>query len=1055
MSPLPHYQKVLFSILLLLLPLIITGQNQIPVEENQINTNYEPKIFYQPIDHGNNTPLIDEALPSTVMKQLYSNDSDIKLSTESIDSNSASNKPEADINYSSSLLKVGIKKDINNFQVFSITVCGEAPVGTPDYYQTATDRQLIIDAPGFLQNDIDLQGEAIVATAILDPPDNGILSAFADGNFVYIPNPGFIGDDGFAYRMRDASNNYSDSVFVTITVSEPSNRTPIGQDDIFGVTANTTLVIDAPGFLQNDIDQDGEMITATAILDPPDNGQLSAFADGKFTYIPDQGFTGVDTFAYRMRDASNNYSDSVKVTINVLEGNRPPEGIDDKFVVVKNGTLSIPTSGFLINDFDPDEDEITATAILDPPDHGILSAFAAGQFTYIPDPDYTGPDKFVYRMRDALFNISDSVTVEITVIENGTMPVGVNDHFKISNDRDLIVDAPGFLINDIDTNGEVITATAILDPPDHGILSAFADGQFIYIPDPEYTGPDKFAYRMRDASSNFSDSVFVTIDVAPSANRDPVGYDDYYTALTNMSLVVNSPGFLINDIDQDSEAITATAILDPPDNGTLSAFADGHFNYTPDSDFEGMDSFAYRMKDASNNNSDSVRVYIMVVKGNRNPIGLDDHYTAIKNTTLTIPTSGFLANDYDADGDAITATAILSSPENGNISAFADGKFVYIPNEGFVGSDKFVYRMKDATNNLSDSVEVFIEVIEENKPPIAVFENQTFECEGPEGTEVILDGSGSSDPEEGILLYSWYSEGELIAGPSTAPTTTVILQVGSFDYLLKVVDECGKEDNKTATITVDDSLPPEVSAALTPSGNNEYIVSCLANDVCSDNLTTTSVIKIPDLINPAIQYKINSSYSIEIDQSKNTVEIKAPNPQLFWINISNNMGVEVNDGQILELKYEKNKFKYKFDDFGNLVSVKGDVITLLCKAIDEENNISTSEAILPMTSESSLSLHSLQVNNSSGSLTINEPTNYPNPFSDITTIRYFVENNAKVTISIFDQTGRKLEVLVDKNQTPGIYEIDWNGQEYQNGIYLYQIQQNNYLYHGKLMIQHD
>lgn len=65
---------------------------------------------------------------------------------------------------------------------------------------------------------------------------------------------------------------------------------PFAIADFFATTAGETLTINNPGFLANDVDLDGEALTATAILDNVDNGTLAAFADGSFTYTPNLGF---------------------------------------------------------------------------------------------------------------------------------------------------------------------------------------------------------------------------------------------------------------------------------------------------------------------------------------------------------------------------------------------------------------------------------------------------------------------------------------------------------------------------------------------------------------------------------------------------------------------------------------------------------------------------------------------------------------------------------------------------------------------------------------------
>jgi hypothetical protein len=589
---------------------------------------------------------------------------------------------------------------------------GGAPVGTPDLYAVATDQTLTIAAPGFLANDLDLEGEAITAVSIDDNVDHGTLAAFPSGSFTYTPDLGFIGTDTFVYRMRDASNNVSDPVLVIIEVLPAANRVPIGMTDAYAVLRDATLSIAAPGFLGNDIDLDGEVLTAVSVDDNVDHGSLAAFPSGSFTYTPDPGFSGTDTFVYRIRDASNNISEPVTVTIDVYAGNRAPIGVDDAYAARIDTPLMIAAPGFLANDVDLDGEAITAVSIDDNVDHGTLAAFPSGTFTYTPNPGFTGTDTFVYRMRDASQNLSKPVTVVIEVFAAGDVPVGTPDHYIVASDRILSIAAPGFLANDIDLNGEALTAVSIDDNVDHGILAAFPSGNFTYTPDPGYTGTDSFVYRMRDASNNVSDPILVTIEVLPAANRVPIGTADLYSMLSDTTLLIGAPGFLANDIDLDGEALTAVSVDDNVDYGSLAAFPSGTFAYTPDAGFAGTDSFTYRMRDASGHVSDPVTVTIEVFAGNRVPIGVDDAYAARMNTPLSIAAPGFLANDIDLDGEAITAVSVDDNVDHGTLAAFPSGTFTYTPDFGFSGSDRFTYRMRDASNNVSEPVTVIITVID-------------------------------------------------------------------------------------------------------------------------------------------------------------------------------------------------------------------------------------------------------------------------------------------------------------------------------------------------------
>ncbi len=63
--------------------------------------------------------------------------------------------------------------------------------------------------------------------------------------------------------------------------------------------------------------------------------------------------------------------------------------------------------------------------------------------------------------------------------------------------------------------------------------------------------------------------------------------------------------------------------------------------------------------------------------------------------------------------------------------------------------------------------------------------------------------------------------------------------------------------------------------------------------------------------------------------------------------------------------------------------------------------------------------------------------NQPNPFNDITTIRYSLSEIADVTFDLYDQTGRKVMNIKRGIEMPGNYTIDVDAANLQNGIYFY------------------
>lgn len=70
--------------------------------------------------------------------------------------------------------------------------------------------------------------------------------------------------------------------------------------------------------------------------------------------------------------------------------------------------------------------------------------------------------------------------------------------------------------------------------------------------------------------------------------------------------------------------------------------------------------------------------------------------------------------------------------------------------------------------------------------------------------------------------------------------------------------------------------------------------------------------------------------------------------------------------------------------------------------------------------------------------------NYPNPFNPTTKISYVLPNSGFVTLKIYDISGREILTLINEQQTPGIKEIEFNGQNYSSGVYFYLLKVNDF-----------
>jgi hypothetical protein len=79
--------------------------------------------------------------------------------------------------------------------------------------------------------------------------------------------------------------------------------------------------------------------------------------------------------------------------------------------------------------------------------------------------------------------------------------------------------------------------------------------------------------------------------------------------------------------------------------------------------------------------------------------------------------------------------------------------------------------------------------------------------------------------------------------------------------------------------------------------------------------------------------------------------------------------------------------------------------------------------------------------------------NYPNPFSDLTTIQFQTSSNTLVVLDVYDQTGRKISTLVNKELSAGTHQIDFNGSSLSDGLYFYQLRVGNYSTTRKMILK--
>lgn len=344
-----------------------------------------------------------------------------------------------------------------------------------------------------LANDSDSDGALDPASlTIVTAPLNG-TALVVSGQIQYTPNPGFVGSDSITYQVCDMEGACSTGT-VSITVTNTPDR-PVAVDDSATTPEDTAVTLNV---LANDTDPDGDPLTISAVSAPA-NGIVQN-TGSTLVYTPTLNFFGQDVFTYIVSDGS--LTDTATVTVTVTPVNDAPVAVDDLAITAEDTNEDIRVRA---NDTDVENDPLIVISVSQPA-NGTTTTNGA-TVLYTPNLNFDGTDIFTYTISDG--RLTDSATVTVTLIPINDRPVAVADSYNTPLNTQLVVPAPGILLNDSDVEGSPLTATLVTSPLS-GTLVLAATGSFTYTPAAGFTGRDSFTYTANDGMAN---SVVTTVTI--------------------------------------------------------------------------------------------------------------------------------------------------------------------------------------------------------------------------------------------------------------------------------------------------------------------------------------------------------------------------------------------------------------------------------------------------------------------------------------------------------------------------------------------------------------
>ncbi|MCC6503924.1 MAG: tandem-95 repeat protein [Aquimonas sp.] len=350
-----------------------------------------------------------------------------------------------------------------------------------------------------------------------------------------------------------------------------------------------------------------------------------------------------------------------------------------------------------------------------------------------------------------------------SVTEDGTL----NGSSVLANDSDLHSGAPG-------ENNTPLTAVLVADVA-NGSLTLNMDGTYTYVPDSNYFGADSFTYRAVDSLGAQSSIATVSITVN-SVNDAPVAVDDAYSTDEDVQLVVPAPGTLANDSDPvEGSPLTMPLILDTPDNGSVSGSVDGGFTYTPDADFNGIDSFTYQASDGSDS-SNVATVQITVNAINDAPIADDGSANIEENSANGTSVTTVVASDVDAGQTLSYAITAGNAAGKFAINA-ATGEITVAGALDFETLNSYALTVTvtdDGAGLLSDTALITISVTDANDAPVATGGAVPIDEDAIVGSAVFLVGASDQDAGQvlGYAITGGNGSGAFAINPGTGAITT-------------------------------------------------------------------------------------------------------------------------------------------------------------------------------------------------------------------------------------------------------------------------------------------
>ena len=264
----------------------------------------------------------------------------------------------------------------------------ESPNPQTDYFYVYQGSSVGFTTAQLLDNDVDPNGQVLTVVAVSEPANNGTLTGNLTDGFAYTPGnaAALVGTDiGLNYLVTDTDGHVTqENITIRILAAGDTNRPPVARGDVARTNAG-----DSTGRCSC-----SAMISIPTVVPSPwwrcrrrPTVRCRSTAAYINSYIPNAGFSGVETITYTIRD-SEGLTATGTLTVWVDTGSasaaQSPNPQTDYFYVYQGSSVGFTTAQLLDNDVDPNGQVLTVVAVSEPANNGTLTGNLTDGFAYTP-----------------------------------------------------------------------------------------------------------------------------------------------------------------------------------------------------------------------------------------------------------------------------------------------------------------------------------------------------------------------------------------------------------------------------------------------------------------------------------------------------------------------------------------------------------------------------------------------------------------------------------------------------------------------------------------------